>query len=67
MIVGYNVDGDPKHHVIEVGTENSKDAIDAVKDMLKEEGVVPRRVLAVIDGGKASSGVPVLVLPKESA
>lgn len=63
MLVGYNVDGDTKHHVVEVGTDDPNDAIFAVKDMLKEEGIKASRVLAVVDGGKKTASVPVLELP----
>lgn len=63
MFVGYNVDGDKAHHMIEVGSDNPNDAIFAVKEMLKEEGIEARRVLAVIEGGKKAASMPVLELP----
>lgn len=62
MLVGYNVDGDKAHHVIEVGSDDPFDAIAAVNEMLKEEGIKARRVLGVIQGGKQAT-VPVLELP----
>lgn len=62
MLVGYNVDGDKAHHIVEVDSDNPVDAISAVKEMLKEEGIEARRVLGMIQGGKQAS-VPVLELP----
>ncbi len=67
MLVGYNVDGDPEHHIMEVDCENINDAIFAVKEALQEEGVKASRVLAVIEGGKKAATVPVLTLPPELA
>lgn len=62
MFVGYNVDGDKAHHMVDVDCDDPDLAFTTVKEMLRENGVKARRVLAVIQGGKTSSA-PVLTLP----
>lgn len=62
MLVGYNVDGDKAHHLIEADSDDHVEAIAAVNEMLKEEGIKARRVLGIIQGGKQAT-VPVLELP----
>lgn len=68
MLVAFNVKGDPAHHAIEVGTDNFREAIAAVRGEYKDNFKDLDRCFAVIPGGKVSANVPVLDLtPLQSA
>lgn len=67
MLVGYNVKGETEHHVIDVDTDNFREAVATVRSHCAEGLVSLDRCFAVLEGGKKSAPVPVLELPPQLA
>lgn len=62
MLVAFNIEGDPKHHAVDVDTTNFKEAMATTKAVYQEAGKKLVRHFAVIEGGKKKTVVPTLDL-----